>query len=280
MNNALRSYQNLDVLEFYKSLPFNINHTVEQEAAHVKDPAVLRAQGIPEHLLKPGLQVLDVGCGVGWLSNAMAYHHKVRVTGIDFNPVAIGRAQEVARSLDLDVDFKVRDLFTFNEGTFDFVSSVGVLHHTNGCFEAITHICRDLVKKGGHFFCGLYHTYGREPFLRYFDEARKAGESEDKLYARYRELHSSLQDETLLRSWFRDQVLHPHETQHTLKEIVPLIEKEGMQLVSTSINRFGPVTNKEEIYALEPSFKEMGEARLKERKYFPGFFLFLCKKVG
>ena len=58
---------------------------------------------------------------------------------------------------------------------------------------------------------------------------------------RYKELHSGLHDDTLLRSWFRDQVLHPHETQHTLEEMLPVIMDAGMKMVSTSVNRFAAI---------------------------------------
>ena len=71
-----------------------------------------------------------------------------------------------------------------------------------------------------------------------FSEMRKRGASEEAMLTRYKELHSGLHDDTLLLSWFRDQVLHPHETQHTLEEMVPVIMDAGMKLVSTSINRF------------------------------------------
>ena len=44
-------------------------------------------------------------------------------------------------------------------------------------------------------------------------------------------------------SWYRDQVLHPHETQHTLKEIKIWLKEIGFKLQSTSINNYKPLKN-------------------------------------
>ena len=45
-------------------------------------------------------------------------------------------------------------------------------------------------------------------------------------------------DEQKLYSWFRDQVLHPHETQHTLEELTDVFKSCNYKIVSTSINKF------------------------------------------
>jgi hypothetical protein len=154
-----------------------------------------------------------------------------------------------------------------------------VLHHTKNCSAAVRRVC-EFAKPGGHVFIGLYHKYGRQPFLNHFHEMRKRGVSEEAMLTRYKELHSDLHDDTLLLSWFRDQVLHPHETQHTLEEMVPVIMDAGMELVSTSINRFATIDSLEELYAKERKQRETAEQRLKQNRYFTGFFVFLARKAG
>jgi hypothetical protein len=69
-----------------------------------------------------------------------------------------------------------------------------------------------------HSTC-LYHKYGHQPFLNHFRDMQKQGASEGAMLARYKELHSGLHDDTLLLSWFRDQVLHPHETQQEARPL-------------------------------------------------------------
>lgn len=274
------SFANAEVLEFYRTLPFNTRETVEGSAAAVTGTDHATAYPVLGPLLHPGVRVLDVGCGTGWMSNSLALHHGADVTGLDFNPVAVGRAREVAAFLRLPTKFVVGDLFTYHadDRRFDLVISLGVLHHTDNCAAAVTHVLADLVQPGGHALIGLYHTYGRRPFLDHFAAMQAAGATEDEMFARYRQLHAQIDDETLLRSWFRDQVLHPRETQHTLQEMMPLVEAAGCELVATSINRFGPVGSLDALYAAEQDYEPIGRERLAANQYFTGFFVFLVRK--
>jgi len=270
---------NREVLEFYKLLPFNIRDSVEHSAAAVVATDHATAYPVLMPLLAPGVRVLDVGCGTGWMSNSLAYHHRAQVTGLDFNPVAIERARAVAGALQLPTEFVQGDLFAYQPSTpYEVVISLGVLHHTNDCARAVRHVFDAMVAPGGHALIGLYHLQGRKPFLDHFASMRAAGSSDEQMFARYRQLHAQIADETLLRSWFRDQVLHPHETQHTLAEMLPILEAAGMDLVSTSINRFEPIQSIDQVLAAEPAYADLARERLRDNQYFTGFFVFLARK--
>jgi SAM-dependent methyltransferase len=211
-----------------------------------------------------------------------AHHYGASATGIDFNPVAIARAREVAALAAVDVDFVVADLFAFEpDRPFDLVTSLGALHHTNDCLAAVRRCATTFVATGGTFFLGLYHAHGRRPFLQAFAERRRAGVSEETLfdaYARLRPHHHA--DPTFLRSWFRDQVLHPHETQHTLAEIVPVLEGCGLTFVATSINDFAPITDREALYRQEALLFDRGRQALDRGEFFPGFFIVVARKAA
>jgi 2-polyprenyl-3-methyl-5-hydroxy-6-metoxy-1,4-benzoquinol methylase len=267
------------VLEFYKSLPFNYRDSVEESVRALRNSNPVASYPVLIPLLKPGLRVLEVGSGTGWFSNCLADRYKCAVTAIDFNPVAVQRAREVAQAAGLSTEFRVEDLFLYEPPSmFDLVVSIGVLHHTNNCHAAIRRCCQRYVRPGGHVFIGLYHTYGRKPFLDHFRDMRQAGASEEEMFARYRQLHAQLKDETLLRSWFRDQVLHPNETQHTIEEIIPLLRDADMELLSTSINRFAPIESTEKLIEEEKTYTQVAEQRLRENQYFTGFFVFLARR--
>lgn len=275
------SFANPDVLAFYRTLPFNYRDSARAHAKTIRaSNAIARGYPLLAPYLKQGAGVLDVGCGAGWFSLNAAYHYGCAVTGIDFNKVAVDRAREIAHHLGVSAAFAVADLFRYEPAApLDLVVSIGVLHHTDNCHAAVRRCCEHFVRPGGHVFIGLYHRYGRRPFLEHFRRMREAGAPEEEMLAAYRRLHP-LSDETHLRSWFRDQVLHPHETQHTLAEMLPILAEAGMQLVSTSLNGFAPIGDVQEVLAREPSLERVGEERLAAGGYYPGFFLFLARKAG
>ena len=274
------TYANKDVLEFYKELPFNYRESVEDHVNAVRQRKITDLYPVLRPYLKiRNLKVLEVGCGVGWLSNGLAFHHKCSVTAIDFNPVAIERAQAISKRLNNAANFGVADLFLYEPPEpADLVISLGVLHHTDNCIEGVKRVCRKFVRSGGHVFIGLYHEYGRRPFLDEFSRMRKQGASEEEMYNRFRTLDSRFTDETHLRSWFRDQVLHPHETTHSMKEISIVLKKCGMSLVASSINKFGPIHSEAELWEEEVTYQDLAMKRLAAGEYFPGYFLFLAQR--
>ena len=104
----------------------------------------------------------------------------------------------------------------------------------------------------------------------------------------YSKIHTNLKDKIHLESWFRDQVLHPHETLHTMEEIMPILDSEKMILTSTSVNKFENINyNKNkgydksqllEIFKKEKEMKDISEKALLEKKYYPGFFTFFAER--
>lgn len=269
-----------DVLAFYRQLPFNVRASVEDQARAVTGRNAVAAYPVLPPLLARQTRVLDVGCGPGWLANGIAYHYGSAVTAIDFNEVAIARAGAVAQRLGLAVTYEVADLFRYRPAhPFDVVTSIGVLHHTRDCMAGLRHLCRSCVAPGGHLLVGLYHRDGRRPFLDHFAALRSAGAGEAEMLAAYRELlPEPPSDETHLKSWFRDQVLHPHETQHTLSEVLAALGEEGFTLVATSINRFRPFRDLDELLAHESTMAETARDLLRRRRYYPGFFVVLAKR--
>lgn len=102
----------------------------------------------------PGKRGLDAGCGFGrHLFHAARFG--ARMTGLDFSR-AIERAREITRA-EPNVRLVQGDILRppFERGAFDFVYSLGVLHHTvdpEGAFQAL----RALVRPGGSIFVWVY----------------------------------------------------------------------------------------------------------------------------
>lgn len=84
--------------------------------------------------LAPQLKYLDMGCGTGELSLAVALASGARVTGVDFMPRSIERAGLNAHCLGLQaqVDFHCRDLNAWqppDDQRFDVLLSFDALEH-------------------------------------------------------------------------------------------------------------------------------------------------------
>ncbi|MGB7655138.1 MAG: cyclopropane-fatty-acyl-phospholipid synthase family protein [Novosphingobium sp.] len=106
--------------------------------AYFKDPAntLERAQLDKKALiaaklrLKPGMKVLDIGCGWGGLGLYLNRHFGVEVLGVSLAPDQITFANERAEAAGVagQVKFKLTD-YRDVEGQFDRITSVGMIEH-------------------------------------------------------------------------------------------------------------------------------------------------------
>jgi SAM-dependent methyltransferase len=114
--------------------------TVVQEAAFV----------LPH--LRPGMRVLDVGCGPGSITLGLAAAVAPgEVTGIDIQPTQVEHAQILASERGLaNVRFEAADVYTlpFPDGSFDVVFAHAVLMHLREPVRALTGL-RRVLRAGG-----------------------------------------------------------------------------------------------------------------------------------
>jgi SAM-dependent methyltransferase len=229
-----------------------------------------------------GGRVMDVGCGAGWFVNSCAHYYPILATGLDLNPLVLKQARSVARLMPgcENARFIEASVFEFEpDEPFDAVNSLGVLHSTPDCHGAIRRILRWIAPRG-HLHLGLYHLYGRRPFLQHFARMQEGGASDESLYDEFKRLNPSIADETHMLSWFRDQVLHPHETQHTYEEIEELLVSEGFLVESTSINGFRTLPSRDRLIEMEKRCEEVSRKALyKKGRYYPGFFSVWAKRA-
>lgn len=76
--------------------------------------------------LKPGMRVLDIGCGWGGLCKYLAETYNVQVVGITNSTE--GAKEAIDRCTGLSVEIRVLDYRDLNEG-FDRIVSVGMFEH-------------------------------------------------------------------------------------------------------------------------------------------------------
>jgi 2-polyprenyl-6-hydroxyphenyl methylase/3-demethylubiquinone-9 3-methyltransferase len=108
-----------------------------------------------ERHFKKTCSILDVGCGAGFLANALA-KKGYTVTGIDIS----GKSLEIARKRDLtgNVIYRQENAYdlTINQ-EFDVVTAMDFLEHITDPQKVIQEMSR-VLKPGGLF---LFHTFNR-----------------------------------------------------------------------------------------------------------------------
>jgi SAM-dependent methyltransferase len=127
-------------------------------------------------------------------------------------------------------EFAQMNLFrpALKDDFFDVVISNGVLHHTADCRGAFQRISR-LVKPGGYVIVGLYNAYSRK--LHYARRAlfRLTGVTSNWIDPHFNKVSANGRRE----AWFQDQYCHPHETCHTLDEVLEWMEECGIDFINS-----------------------------------------------
>ena len=84
--------------------------------------------------LKPGMTLLDVGCGWGGLAKYAVEKYQVKVVGISVSKEQVALAKEVYHGLPIDIRFQ--DYRDVNE-KFDRIVSVEMFEHVGGKYHGI-----------------------------------------------------------------------------------------------------------------------------------------------
>ena len=130
-----------------------------QKALHALNPARLRY--VAERVALADATVLDVGCGGGLLSEAMA-KAGAAVTGIDLAPNLLKAARLHGLESGVKVDYRetsVEALADAQPGSFEAVTCMEMLEHVPDP-SAIVRACATLLKPGGRL---LLSTLNRTP---------------------------------------------------------------------------------------------------------------------
>ena len=154
-NDKHRIIEHYDVLSpYYRSFwGEHLHHGYWIRGDESKEKAQLQ---LIEHLaqlahVKPGSDILDIGCGFGASSLYLAKNHNAAVTGITISPVQVEMAAKAAAREQLDAKFLLMDAEAMQfQKQFDVLWSVESISHYERCEEFFASAAK-LLKPGGRF---------------------------------------------------------------------------------------------------------------------------------
>ncbi len=175
-------------------------------------------------------KVLELGCGTGQLSIYLSRYNRI-IYGVDISKGSLILGEQFRKKNERkNVFFSRMNVFNlfFKKNYFDIIISNGVLHHTKDAKLAFN-ILTEHLKPKGLIVIGLYHRYGRlltnfkqkiSPFLgdniRFFDKTLRKMKNNEKKHA-----------------WKLDQFFNPHETSHTLSELIDWFEEKDISFINS-----------------------------------------------
>lgn len=116
-------------------------------------------------MLHTGSRVLEVGCGSGRFLKYLA-NKAGTVVGVDPSDAVYAADNLVGDAPNVHLVRASANALPFADGSFDFVYSIGVLHHIPNTQMAMQG-CVDKLRHGGYFFTYLYYNLdNRGPLFR------------------------------------------------------------------------------------------------------------------
>ena len=173
--------------------------------------------------------VLECGCGTGQLSHFLQLNNN-HILGVDMSLSSLLLAVEHKRLNGLARSgFAQMNIFDLavKDNSFDVVIAHGVLHHTFDARRAFAAIARK-AKPGGVIMVGLYNRYARIPTWARSKVIGVLGPNIDFV------VRNRIQDSHKAKIWIKDQYYNPHETWHSIGEMLGWFKENGINYLNCS----------------------------------------------
>ncbi|MBC7629002.1 bifunctional 2-polyprenyl-6-hydroxyphenol methylase/3-demethylubiquinol 3-O-methyltransferase UbiG [Ferruginibacter sp.] len=118
---------------------------------------------LDDNILTPSTYAVDIGCGSGRWTKALSRRVGF-VEAIDPSNAVISAEHLLKEVENVRITKASVETIPFDDETFDFAMSVGVLHHIPDTQKAMVD-CVKKVKKGGYFFTYLYYNFETRPAI-------------------------------------------------------------------------------------------------------------------
>ncbi|MDB5198172.1 MAG: Class SAM-dependent methyltransferase [Chitinophagaceae bacterium] len=117
---------------------------------------------LDDTMVNKNTYAIDIGCGTGrwtkYLSTRAGF-----IEAIDPSNAVFAADNLLGDITNVRLSKASVETIPFDDETFDFAMSVGVLHHIPNTQQAMTD-CIKKVKKGGYFYCYLYYNLDNRGF--------------------------------------------------------------------------------------------------------------------
>ncbi|MFC1682227.1 class I SAM-dependent methyltransferase [Nanoarchaeota archaeon] len=222
---------------FYNKTPFPDYELERFDNKEDLKTAVYPFARILDRSIPKDATIIDVGTGTGMTSAFLSLRRK-KVMGIDFSDSSLNKAEKLKEKLKLNSwSLKKVDILDEQQikklGKFDYVLCLGVLHHTGNAYKGFQNILK-LLKPGGHIAVGLYNKYGRIPLNIRKLLAKTIFKNNQTIKDYFIRMQiGEIEDKERARGWWNDQYLHPHETTHTIGEVLKWFKKNNIDYLQT-----------------------------------------------
>lgn len=136
------------------------NHFSDEEIQNVGDEYF---DIVPDSVLNKNCVALDLGCGSGRWTRYVCEKVKF-VEAVDPSDAVFSAANLLEKQNNVRITQAASSSIPFPDNSFDFVFSLGVLHHIPDTAKAMRD-CVSKLKKGGHFLVYLYYSFDNKSFL-------------------------------------------------------------------------------------------------------------------
>ncbi len=227
------------VQQFYNTTPFP---DYELDRFKTKEDLITAANEFAKILdrsIPTDATIIDIGTGTGQLSAFLSLKRKC-VYGIDFSDSSLKKAEALKQKLNLSSwNLKKVDILDTEQidnigMQFDYVLCMGVLHHTGNAYFGFQNILR-LLKPGGYVAIGLYNKFGRIPLKLRKTMAKTIFKNNTRIKNKFLNmLTGGIDDKERARGIWNDQYLHPHETCHTVGEVLKWFKLNNISYYQTT----------------------------------------------
>ena len=145
------------VRQFYDLNPF----PGQYKLSGLKNATNNKYIGLISKYVTHGQRILDIGCGTGFITNALAMSYRSEFTGIDFSK-GVDIANEIASDYAIDnVEFIKENFFAFNtKKKYDVIIAQSFLTHVPEWQKAIEKM-KLLLLPNGIIIVSIYNTFGK-----------------------------------------------------------------------------------------------------------------------